>query len=90
MLENIKSIYICKKILGYICNRTILNLFRYNKFYQTKLNIKKFDYIFEIFNTIDLDLENDIYRLKEAYNCNLENLFNKLKKNFLVLFLMIY
>ena len=82
MLENIKSIYICKKILECISNRTILNLFRYNKFYQTKFNIKKFDYIFEIFNTIDLDLQNDIYRLKETYNCNLENLFNNLKKKF--------
>ena len=62
-----KSIFIFKKILECIEKRKKLNLFRYSKLYQTKLNIKQIDYIFEFFDaTIDLDTKNNIYNQSDT------------------------
>ena len=83
MLENINSIFIFKKILECIEKRKKLNLFRYSKLYQTKLNIKQIDYIFEFFDaTIDLDTKNNIYNQKESNPNFLEYLFKDLKQKF--------
>ena len=83
MLENIKSNFISNEILRYIENRKKLNLFRYSKLYQIKFNIKQIDYIFEIFDGIDLDTKNEIYNQKESKPNYLEYLFEKLKQKFL-------
>ena len=44
MAENIKSIFILKKIFNIITNKKKLKIIRYNKKIQTKLNIKIVDY----------------------------------------------
>ena len=45
MLEKIKSKFISKKVLEYIEKDTVLNIFKYNKFYQSKFDFKKFSLI---------------------------------------------
>lgn len=52
MIENIKSPYVIDKILKYINKRDVLNIFRYNKLFQTKLGFTKNDYLFEFCNKI--------------------------------------
>ena len=39
ILLNIKSIYILKQIFDDLCENNLLNLIRYNKFYQNKINV---------------------------------------------------
>ena len=44
MLSNVKSIYIIKMISGYLNEKILFKLIRYNKSFQNKLNINIFNY----------------------------------------------
>ena len=52
MIENLKSSYIIETISKYINKRDVLNIFRYNKLFQTKLGFTKNDYLYEYCNKI--------------------------------------
>ena len=59
MLDNIKSIYILKIIVGNINRKTCLKLFRYSKKFQNKLNIEKEEYKTFLQTIIELKMENN-------------------------------
>ena len=53
-LKNIKSLYICKKILANLHEDKALNIIRYNKHIQKKLNVNINDFIKE--SVIEIEL----------------------------------
>ena len=71
MLENIRSKYILKSLLMYISEKKKLNLVRYNKNIQSKLNIKLLNY--KIFSGICTTIYEDNKNIKiyDAYKDNL-------------------
>ena len=81
MLEKIKSNYISKKVLEYINNKTMLNIFKFSKFYQSKFGFNKYDYLFELFDIFSFDLNYSIYIENEPDFVNEEYLFNSLRYN---------
>ena len=52
MIENIKSSFIIENISKFLNKRDVLNIFRYNKLFQTKLGFTKNDYLYEYCNKI--------------------------------------
>ena len=85
MLENIKSLYSFENILKYIKKRDILNIFRYNKAFQTKLGITKKDYLYEYYDKIpeiNLMLSRDIFKERKGVRGVIE-LFKSLNKDIL-------
>lgn len=83
MLDNIKSNFICKRVLEYIEKKTVLNIFKYNKYYQSKFDFNKNDYLFKCYDIIskDKDLENNCFIKEEPDNIFSEDLFNSLRNN---------
>ena len=77
MLENIRSRYILKNILFYISEKKKLNLFRYNKNIQAKLNIKILNYkiISGNYTTIYEDNKNKKYLTNTMMNYFLKENF---------------
>ena len=65
MLENIKSNYIGKLIFEYIQNKTVLNIFKYSKFYQSKFCFSKNDYLSAFYFTISKDIIDDYFNEDE-------------------------
>ena len=61
MLEKIKSDYIKTTILEYIESKKILQIFKYNQFYQKKFNIKKSDNLCEYYKNDSKDFYDSIY-----------------------------
>ena len=83
MLENIKSLYAFENILKYIKKKDILNIFRYNKVFQTKLGITKKDYLYEYCDKIpeiNLMLSRDIFKERKGVRGVIE-LFKSLNKD---------
>ena len=69
MLDNIKSKYILKIIISYIIQKTQLNLVKYNKYIQLKLDLKLLHYkIFSgNFTTIFDNNNNKIGKIFDEY-----------------------
>ena len=84
MLDNIKSKYILKIVLSNVSEKKKLDLIKYNKNLQTKLNIKLLYYkIFSGNYKIIYENNNKIGRIYDEYNDRLvfEGEFSKGKKN---------
>ena len=73
MLEKIKIKHLQKNILKYLQRRQILNIFKTSKFYQSKFDIDKHDYLLEYFKHISFD--------KTDFDTKENDIFDKLKKN---------
>ena len=58
--DEIKSNFIQKNILKHIKLRRILKLFKYNKYYQSKLNLNKEDFLEGFFDKLGLDMEKHV------------------------------
>ena len=65
--NNIKSIVILKKILSYITKNESLNIIRYNKNLQKRLNLSINDYkdYSQLYSPIEIELKYDFYRRDE-------------------------
>jgi hypothetical protein len=58
--DEIKSNFIQKNILKHIKLRRILKLFKYSKYYQSKLNLNKEDFLEGFFDKLSLDMEKHV------------------------------
>ena len=79
MLDNIKSLYILKKIIKDLSNRKYLHLIIHNKNLQTKLNISIDTYI-KYYNQIEIEIipdKNKIHDVNEFIN-----IINEIDKSF--------
>ena len=85
MIENIKSSYIIENMLKDINKRYVLNIFKYNKYFQSKLGFTKNDYLFEFINKIpDINLMINKNKFKRAEGVRgVIKLFKSLKKDIL-------
>ena len=97
-LNNLKSIVILKKILSYITKNESLNILRYNKKLQKRLNLSINDYkdYSQLYSPIEIELKFDenkcdeknrfIYILdeeKEYYHIYFDNSKEEIKRNYL-------
>ena len=79
MLENIKSIYIFYTILELLLNKRKLNIFRYNKSFQNKIEININDYLYEFIENNSIDINNNIFIDREPNKNKYNNLYKKIK-----------
>jgi len=79
MLENIKSINIFNTILELLLNKRKLNIFRYNKSFQSKIKININDYLYEFIENNSIDINNNIFIDREPNKNKYNNLYKKIK-----------
>ena len=79
MLENIKSDYIGKKIFEYIPNKTVLNIFKYSRFYQSKFNFSKNDYLLSIYSVFSKDINYELLYEDKTEREIVKNIFKALE-----------
>ena len=81
MLENLKSTYIFNIIINLLLNKRKLNIFRYNKFFQNKIEININNYLYEFIENNSIDINDGIFIYKkpdkEKYNNLLKRIKNK-------------
>ena len=64
-----------------IPNKTILNIFKYSKFYQSKFNISKNDYILAFYDNISKDITDESFIKDKLDKDNVQNIFKIMKSN---------